>query len=45
MITAQIPGWPLERLRIKLRLSLMKQEEIFSEEQCHLNVRRMYGKS
>ena len=47
MITTKIPGWPLERLRIKLSLSLLnkKKEEIFSVQQCHLSVQRKYGKS
>ena len=45
MITTKIPGWPLERFRIKLSLSLLKEEESFSVEQCHLNVQGKYGKS
>ena len=45
IITTKIPGWPLERLGIKLSLSLLKEEESFSLEQCHLSVQRKYGKS
>ena len=43
-ITPRIPGWPLVQLRIQLRPSLIKQEETFSLEPCHLGVGRKYGK-
>ena len=44
LITTKITGWPLERLRIKFWLSLMKQEQSFSVYQCQLGVRRKNGK-